>query len=209
MKRGKGAKYEREVCRDLSLWVSDNKYDDLYWRSSMSGGRSTVRHKKGKRTIGHGGDICSTSNKGRFLTDLFTIELKKGYNRATLHDLLDKPLDSKRGKSAKQTYELFLDQAMIASRVSKTPFWMLIHKRDRREALVLVPDLFLCEREMLYKSSIRGDMTFWIGRKKKKRGKKWVSWTMIHVFPFRKFLKLVSPDALRKMHTRIKPNGQN
>jgi hypothetical protein len=46
----KGSQFERDVCRELSLWVSHGKQEDVYWRSAMSGGRSTVAALKGARS---------------------------------------------------------------------------------------------------------------------------------------------------------------
>lgn len=80
MKRGgskqKGASFEREVCKTLSLWVSDGTAEDLFWRSAMSGGRSTVAAKKGKRLAAQAGDISAVSARGAAITDVFLIECK-------------------------------------------------------------------------------------------------------------------------------------
>ncbi len=70
-----GAKYEREICVALSLWVSHGESEDLFWRSSMSGGRATIAHRVG-RSIKPCGDICSIDPRGHALTDPFFIEVK-------------------------------------------------------------------------------------------------------------------------------------
>jgi len=79
MRRGggkaKGSAFEREVCKLLSLWVSDGKDEDLFWRSAMSGGRSTVAHKKG-RVVRQSGDITAVAPAGHALTDHWHIECK-------------------------------------------------------------------------------------------------------------------------------------
>jgi hypothetical protein len=72
----KGSAFEREICKKLSLWVSEGNYDDLFWRSAMSGGRATVRTKKGQITSSGHGDITAVSPKGNILTDKFVIECK-------------------------------------------------------------------------------------------------------------------------------------
>ena len=72
----KGSQFEREICKKLSLWVSEGKRDDLYWRSAMSGGRATVRSKVGKQTINQLGDITAIDPLGFPLTDKFVIECK-------------------------------------------------------------------------------------------------------------------------------------
>jgi hypothetical protein len=72
----KGSSFEREICKKLSLWISDGKSDDLFWRSAMSGGRATVRTKKGRTTASGHGDITAVTPEGNVLTDHFVIECK-------------------------------------------------------------------------------------------------------------------------------------
>ena len=72
----KGASFERDACRLLSLWVSHGKSEDLFWRSAMSGGRATVARKKGKVLARQAGDISAVAPEGHVLTDRYYIELK-------------------------------------------------------------------------------------------------------------------------------------
>jgi hypothetical protein len=132
----KGSPFERAVCKQLSLWWSGGGADDLFWRSSASGARATVRGKKGKTTTGHGGDIACTSSAGQPLTDLIALELKRGYARATVADLLDRPEAAK-----EQAYEEWIRQAENSAFNSLVPYWLLLHKRDRREAVCFYPTL--------------------------------------------------------------------
>lgn len=74
--RGKGASFERKVCTALSLWITNGKRDDCFWRSVTSGGRAAHRVKHGKSTVGHAGDIAPTSPEGHALTNAFVIECK-------------------------------------------------------------------------------------------------------------------------------------
>lgn len=70
--RGKGAGFERNICRGFSWWVSGGKYIDLFWRTAMSGGRATVM--KGK--VRQSGDITAVAPEGHCFTDRFFIECK-------------------------------------------------------------------------------------------------------------------------------------
>lgn len=72
----KGGQFEREICKILSLWVSQGNSDDLFWRSAMSGGRATVRTKKGQKTTHGQGDISAVTPEGNILTDKFIVECK-------------------------------------------------------------------------------------------------------------------------------------
>ncbi len=73
----KGGAYERYICKLLSLWVTNGKREDCFWRSAMSGGRATVQNRKGKRiNVRQAGDVTSVSPEGHALTDNYYIECK-------------------------------------------------------------------------------------------------------------------------------------
>ncbi len=87
--KNKGSSFERATCKALSLWVSDGKKGDLYWRSAMSGGRATVAHRRSIQQseaagttwpsgppVRQAGDITAVAAEGHKLTDLFLIECK-------------------------------------------------------------------------------------------------------------------------------------
>ncbi len=80
MKKGggksKGAGFEREICRKLSLWLSKGEKTDLLWRSAMSGGRATISMKKGEKLSNQSSDISSIHPLGHMLTSKFSIECK-------------------------------------------------------------------------------------------------------------------------------------
>jgi len=75
----KGSNFEREVSKELSLWTTNGVRDDIYWRSSQSGGRATIRARQGKKTANSAGDICFIDPIGKPLLDIFVLELKNGY----------------------------------------------------------------------------------------------------------------------------------
>lgn len=74
--KAKGSKFERRTCKELSLWVSHGKRDDLFWRSAMSGGRASVAFKKGKKNQTQVGDITAIDKKGEKLVQAFVVECK-------------------------------------------------------------------------------------------------------------------------------------
>lgn len=132
---GKGASYERTLCRVLSLWWSEGAEDSLFWRTSQSGGRATTRAKSSKRTVGHCGDICATSHEGEPFTQAFACEVKRGYNR-------DFDLMALMDRSKEGTYPLmaeWVDQAARSRDQSQSKFWLLIIKRDRRDGVAAFP----------------------------------------------------------------------
>lgn len=133
----KGSQFERDICRELSLWWTGGERDDIFWRTSQSGGRSTTRAKKGKKTFGQSGDIQAVDPLGRPLLDLVTIELKKGYNRESAFQCLD---NLPRGGLYHETqWEKFIGQARGGAVSAGSPFWFLIHKRDHRATMIFMP----------------------------------------------------------------------
>ena len=80
MKKGasksKGSGFEREISKALSLWLSENKNDDLFWRTSNSGGRFTSRFKGGTDTQNQSGDITSLNSSSEWFINFFSIECK-------------------------------------------------------------------------------------------------------------------------------------
>lgn len=76
----KGSAFERRMCRTLSLWVSDLKRDDLFWRTSQSGGRATFRAKRGLSAEVHVADISAIHPMGNRLLDHFVVECKHWKN---------------------------------------------------------------------------------------------------------------------------------
>jgi hypothetical protein len=55
----KGAAFERDTCRRLSLWLSQGQRDDLLWRSAMSGGAATLQYRKDKINLTQSGDVSA------------------------------------------------------------------------------------------------------------------------------------------------------
>jgi hypothetical protein len=124
----KGADYERQVCKALSLWVSHGKREDLYWRSAMSGGRATVGRKKGLDLAQHAGDITATHPDGHALTDHFYVECKR-YADLNFGSFLTKGVGPLAGFWVEA-----VKQAAVHDRIP-----MLIVRQDRGDTLLIVP----------------------------------------------------------------------
>lgn len=72
----KGAQFERDMCRKLSLWLSGGRRSDLFWRSAMSGGRATLAAKKGDDTVQSSGDLTAIDSTSYIFASKFSIECK-------------------------------------------------------------------------------------------------------------------------------------
>jgi hypothetical protein len=133
----RGSQFERDICRKLSLWWTEGKRDDIFWRTAGSGAMATTRFKKGKKTYGQDGDIHAIDPIGEPLLKLCNIELKRGYSKDTIFDCLDKPK-----KAKQQTYEKFMEQAIKGMENSDSKYWILITQRNRRIPMVYIPQDF-------------------------------------------------------------------
>lgn len=136
MKKGggkrKGAAFEREVCSLLSRWVSGTA-DDIFWRSSLSGGRATVRSRKGKTVSTQFGDISAVDPRGTPFLEVFYVELKHYRNLDFMSFVL----------KGRGTLSKFWDVCVReASRYNRIP--MLIGKQNLYPAFCLLPPSLSC-----------------------------------------------------------------
>jgi hypothetical protein len=67
----KGSRFERDICRAFSLWVSEYKRNDLFWRTAMSGGVAKIHGSDTQL-----GDVTAVHPMGYPLTENFVIECK-------------------------------------------------------------------------------------------------------------------------------------
>lgn len=159
--KNKGSKFEREICKLFSLWWTDRERDDVFWRTSNSGGRATFRAKKGRGTFGQYGDIQATDAIGQPLINVCNIEIKRGYSDQTMFNLLDRlPHHVESG------FEKFVLQAEADREKADTFTWLLIVKRDGKNTIVFLPrklwralsseeGVYLGDCKMLVKSRTR------------------------------------------------------
>lgn len=117
----KGAAFEREVCKKLSLWVSGGKQEDVFWRSAVSGGRSTVAATKGKRLAAQAGDISCISPAGDYFHSLFFVECKHYANLGLDSLFIGKGNLADFWKIAKQESEKYGKHPMLIAKQNRYP----------------------------------------------------------------------------------------
>ena len=127
---GKGSAYERELCKLLGRWWSGGDRDDIFWRTSNSGGRATVRGRQS--TFGQAGDIQATDPIGQPLMDVISFELKRGYPSVS-------PLDLFEEKQPKDGLASWIEQAKTDAAKSNALHWAVVWKRNRRKSLMFFP----------------------------------------------------------------------
>jgi hypothetical protein len=80
-KSSKGGTFEREICKYLSKWIQGTPKPYIFWRGRGSGGVFTQDICAGEDFAG---DIYLVRPEGKFLTDVFSIECKNGYPKASI-----------------------------------------------------------------------------------------------------------------------------
>lgn len=151
----KGSSFERRICGELSLWWTDGKRDDVFWRASQSGGRAKQRGRRGRDTHGQHGDIQAVDPIGEVLIDLFTVELKRGYLATTPYDVLDRTPGA-----ALQQWERWVGQVYESHQQAGSYSWWLITQRDRRQPILFMPTIVLyeiCEGHVGYADFLEGE----------------------------------------------------
>ena len=130
MKKGgggqKGGAFERLICKELSKDMTKGQRKDIFWRTSMSGGRATLlRNVHGQRDLSQAGDISATDPIGHWLTDQFLIECKHHRDCE-----LDRYLINRGGKIAK-----WLKKAV--KEADRTKGFLLVFKQNNMPTLVI------------------------------------------------------------------------
>lgn len=111
----------------LSLWLSSGQRDDLLWRTSMSGGRATIRFRKGLSTVSHDGDLSSIDPLSAAFTRRFHLECKF---------YKDLQIASAFLKEKGCLYQFWGDLRALCRQRKKQP--MLIAKENKAPAFVMV-----------------------------------------------------------------------
>ena len=209
MAKGKGSSFERLICKTLSRWWSYNATEDIFWRTAGSGARAKTRSKQGRMTFGQYGDIQATNPQGQRFIDVCTLELKRGYSKNTFADLVDKPnaMDSPPPKKTKakttkrkppQTFGSFINQAEADAINANSFTWLLIVKRDRREAMIFMPRAFaLILKEKGVRIYNAATFVSLVTNKGDERYK-------VFGMPLDSFLQLVTPKHIKTIHDDMK-----
>ena len=148
MASNKGPKYERKFCKDLSRWWTNGKRDDIFWRTSSSGARATVRLKKGLRTADSYGDVKAEHELGKPLTKTSVFSLKRGYtgkkgkNSLKWASLLD-IIDSIEGTKNEPAIVGWWNELLKIQKDARRKRCFLVFQRDRKKGLIgMAPSVF-------------------------------------------------------------------
>lgn len=176
--KGKGSAFERQVAKQLSLWLSEGLEDSWVWRTSNSGGRATIRTRQGKGTSGGSGDLTYTDHRAAWFFDLFSIELKCGYANAEISALID-------SNQAEPMLLKFWKQATTDADPHSVKSPILIVKRNNK-----VPLLFLSKYTYAKLVAVFGQFPL-------PRATLITEHCKLVVVHFQQFLNLVDPTILK------------
>ncbi len=185
-KAAKGGRFERSVAKQLSLWWTKGQSESVFWRTSGSGARASTRSKTNRRTAFQYGDLCATDPAGQPFIDLITTEIKRGYNRFSIADLLDRS-----PKAKIQKYEEWFVKIQRDHERAGSFSWLLIVKRDLRETLVFMPKAL--ETELFDAGAIFTQPLLWLAVNSLEGSFNVVGMTFAH------FLIGVQPEHVRQL----------
>lgn len=124
--KAKGSNYEREVCKVLSLWLSDGAQSDLFTRNILSGGAYTRRHSD----RGMPGDLAASHPLSHAFLERYFIECKHHRNLGLGDFLYHGMQRTAFGKIVGKCIE----QSADAKR-----YYLIVAKQNNRDALVFLP----------------------------------------------------------------------
>lgn len=133
----KGKDFEREIAKDMSLWLTNGEDQDTIWYTKSSGGRATRRiqaHQVSSR-FDHG-DLGPDGSKAEYFFETFSCELKTGYGKkgkkqTTLWAVMD-IIDSQ--QQTPMFYDFWWQAVNDAQESNREP--ILIFRRNRRTACI-------------------------------------------------------------------------
>jgi hypothetical protein len=150
MKKGhgnrKGGSFERWLAVQLSLWVSQGKRRDCFWRTALSGGRATIAKRMGVDLAHQAGDIGAIHPLGHALTSHFFPE-GKHYKNLQIDNFLLKqkgPLWKfwlKASKEAKKHNK----EPMLIARQNNKPTLLIVRKGTLLDVCPAIPVLVVCK----------------------------------------------------------------
>ena len=129
----KGGEFERNFSKLLSLWYTEGERDDIFWRTSQSGGRATQRRKSQVSTANSAGDVGYLDDLGKPFVDCTLVELKRGYSdELDLLKIIDKP------KNKRHTLLIWWAKAIDEAAQTGRDFVWLIIRRDFCEPAIVI-----------------------------------------------------------------------
>ncbi len=123
----KGGDFERKMSREFSLWWSNNKADDIFWRNRI---KITSNTPSKERQLG---DTTAVRGEGIPFSETICLELKTGYSKtkkgSRVKNIPWDLLDFIDGKDQGKVLREFWYQTRTAADIAKK-LPLLVFKRD-------------------------------------------------------------------------------
>jgi hypothetical protein len=139
--KAKGSAQERLICKQLSLWITNEERSDILWRSINSGAQTTVYGKKQHKTAkftGQIGDIAAIDPLGEEFIKYVATEVKF---------YADLQADNLIFHGPSKLIDFWDHHVEICAEADKLP--ILIARQNRKSTICLLP-VYL--DEILFKS---------------------------------------------------------
>lgn len=127
----KGSGFEREFCKQFSLWFTRGCNAKAFWRAPSSGAMATQNKNKTNEHF-NPGDVIGCSPEAVSLMKHLVIELKRGYD----YDFSD--LVTLHKKSCPLLS--FIEQLEGEMQQHGCMFGFLVLKQDRKPAIIVMPN---------------------------------------------------------------------
>lgn len=128
--KSKGSSFERLICTRLSLWVTNGQRNDIFWRSATSGGRATMRSRKGEKVTVQFGDICAVDPLGHPFLERWYLECK-AYRDLRLASFILSGTGPLRNfwDRAKQEAKSYRREPMLICKQNQFPVFVILPRR--------------------------------------------------------------------------------
>lgn len=148
-----GNNFERLFSKELSLWCSNGKDDDLFWRDLSSGARATVRAKQNKNSTNYG-DIVATNLLYKPFIDLFFIDTKS-------YKLFNPIIINKKNIKSNSIFHQWIKVNNECPK-DKIPFMVCKIRDSKTPQFIILPSStkYLCSNKITYQ--IFFEMTYYV-----------------------------------------------
>lgn len=173
---GKGADWERDLCKYLSKWIQGTEKPYCFWRGRGSGATFTSDNLVGESFAG---DLYPVREEGKFLTDNFVVEAKNGYPTTSI----DKHL--KYGKDDKL---LFFWQQVIEDSTRTEKYPLLVYKKKGQSPWIGI-DFKIYNTFIWYIKDLRHVCIHWDIKHNTKD---------LYLLDFKEFFDIITPGIMKK-----------
>lgn len=171
--KAKGSGYEREIAKFLTVWITGIEKPYLFWRSPSSGALCTIANADSVS-----GDIIPIRDEGKFLTNVFSVEVKTGYPKADFFQHF-------KGLKNDIIKDFWLQCCLDADKAKKYP--MLIFKKSGLKPIVGI------------NNTVRAELSDYVELPKSLMVIYDDNTQSINFYDMNVFFGVVTPDIIKKM----------